>query len=144
MTNIAADIAGGLTPADGQQLANIIIHETMPWYAILCLISIIGGLLVIPTIAIAGRIARKRGKPLQTHRTILQLTIVAILGIGSVNFLLGNAEALANTALLKPDPRVISMLCINLAQALKLFSASIGLATIGGIALIMTRDRKNE
>ena len=144
MTNISADIAAPLTPVAGQQLADIIITEPLPWYVVLWIISIIGGLLIIPTIVVAGRIARKQSRPLQTYRMVLQFVIITILGIGSVNCLLGIAEALAKTALLKPDPWVISMLCINLAQALKLFSASIGLTTIGGIALIMTRDRKNE
>ena len=118
--------------------------EPLPWYFILWAISIIVGLLVIPSVTVASRIARKRNKPQAAYKLILQFVILAILGIGVVNCLLSIAEALANTALLKPDPWVISMLCINLAQALKLFSASIGLATIGGIALIMTRDRKNE
>ena len=136
MTNITAT----LTPAAGQQLADIVINEPLPWYCVLWIISIIGGLLIIPTIMIAGYLARKRSRPLHTYRNILQYVILAILGIGSVNCLLSIAEALAKLALLKPDPWVISMVCINLSQALKLFSASIGLATIGGIALITTNE----
>ena len=144
MTNISADIAATLTPVAGQQLADIIITEPLPWYVVLWIISIIGGLLIIPTIVVAGRIARKHSRPLQTYRMVLQFVIITILGIGSVNCLLGIAELLANAALVPLSPSATSMLFLNLAQPLKLLSASIGLATIGGITLITINEIRKD
>ena len=144
MTNITTDIAGPLTPADGQQLVHIIINDPMPWYGFLWIMSIIGGLLVIPAIVIASRIARKRSRPIQTYRIILQFVILAILGIGSVNFLLCSAEALYTAALTNFGPADRAMLYVNMAQSIQRLAASIGLATIGGIALVMTNEIRKD
>ena len=144
MTNITADVTAALTPAARQQLADIVISDPIPWYCVLWIISIIGGLLIIPTIMIAGRLARKRSRPLHTYKMVLQSVIWSILGIGAVNCLLSIAEILSNAALLNPGPWVTAMLFVNIAQALKLFSVSIGLATIGGIALITTNEIRKD
>ena len=144
MTNISADIATNLTFAWGPDGIETLPITPLPWYFILWLISIIGGLLVIPSIIVAGRIARKRSRPLHTYKMALHFVIWAILGIGSVNFLLSIAEALANAASLTSGPWVTAMLYINLSQALKLLSVSIGLGAIGGMALIATNEFKKD
>ena len=144
MTNISADIATNLTLAWGPDGIETLPITPLPWYFILWAISIIGGLLVISTIIVAGRIARKRSRPLHTFIMTLHFVIWAILCIGSVNFLLSIAEALVNAASLTYGPWVTAMLFINLAQALKLLSVSIGLAAIGGMSLItMSEIRKD-
>ena len=144
MTNISTDIVTNLAPAYGSSFIESCPTAPLPWYFILWVISIIGGLLVIPSITVASRIARKRTRPLQIYKLSIQFVILAILGIGLVNCLLSIAEALSTVALLNPGPWVTSMLFINLAQALKLLSVSIGLATIGGIALITTNEYRKD
>ena len=144
MTNISADVATNLAFAWGPDGIETLPIAPLPWYFILWVVSIIGGLLIIPSIIVAGRIARKRSRPLHTYKLTLHFAIWAILGIGLINCLLSIAEALSTVALLNPGPWVTSMLFINLAQALKLLSVSIGLATIGGIALITTNEYRNN
>ena len=144
MTNISADVATNLAFAWGPDGIETLPVTPLPWYFILWAISIIGGLLVIPSIIVAGRIAQKRSRPLHAYKMTFHFVIWAILGIGLVNCLLSISEALANAALLTSGPWVTSMLYLNLAQALKLLSASVGLATIGGIALITTNEYRKD
>ena len=144
MTNISADVPTNLAFAWGPDGIETLPIDPLPWYFILWVVSIIGGLLVIPSIIVAGRIARKRSRPLHTFKTTLHFVIWAIFGIGSVNFLLSIAEALVNAASLTCGPWVTAMLFINLAQALKLLSVSIGLAAIGGMSLITTSEIRKD